>query len=91
MDKAMAEHGLEVAGADTFGGSSYWMRAPEGVDTTLLAGRLREQSVLIEPGAAFCEGDARIYRHYRLAYSSISAPQISPGVAKIAETIASFQ
>lgn len=87
MDKALADHGLDVAGAGTFGGSSYWMRAPEGVDTTRLAEDLRAQSVLIEPGAAFCEGEARIYRHYRLAYSSITTPQISPGVARIAETI----
>ncbi len=91
MDRALADHNLEVAGAGTFGGSSYWMRAPDGVDTTKLAEELRKESVLIEPGAAFCEGDARIYRHYRLAYSSITAPQISPGVAKITEAIARYE
>lgn len=87
MDRALTENGLEIAGSGAFGGSSYWMRAPEGVDTTKLAHHLRERSVLIEPGAPFCEGDARIYRHYRLAYSSISTPQIAPGVARIAEVI----
>lgn len=87
MDTAIKEHGLEVAGVGAFGGSSYWMRAPEGLDTTQLANALREQSVLIEPGAPFCEGAGRIYRHYRLAYSSISAARINPGVAKIASTI----
>ncbi len=87
MDRALDDHGLTIAGSGTFGGSSYWMRAPEGVDTTRLAAELRDASVLIEPGAAFCEGDARVYQHYRLAYSSITAAQISPGVAKIAEAI----
>jgi GntR family transcriptional regulator/MocR family aminotransferase len=87
MDKAIAEHGLEVAGVGTFGGSSYWMRAPEGVDTTRLAEALKAHSVLIEPGAPFCEGAGRIYRHYRLAYSSISAAQIAPGIARIADVI----
>lgn len=91
MDNAIAEYGLEVAGVGTFGGSSYWMRAPDGVDTMRLAEALKEQSVLIEPGAPFCEGTGRIYRHYRLAYSSISAAQISPGIAKIAETIEQLQ
>jgi len=80
-----------VAGVGTFGGSSYWMRSPEGVDTLKLAEALKEQSVLIEPGAPFCEGTGRIYRHYRLAYSSISAAQIAPGIAKIAETIAQLK
>ena len=50
LDAAIAEFGLTVAGQATFGGSSVWMQAPEGVDTSELASRLREQSVLIEPG-----------------------------------------
>jgi len=87
MDKAIAEHNLEVAGVGTFGGSSYWMRSPEGVDTMQLAEALKAKSVLIEPGAPFCEGTGRVYRHYRLAYSSISAAQIAPGIAIIAETV----
>ncbi|NNK77746.1 MAG: PLP-dependent aminotransferase family protein [Litoreibacter sp.] len=87
MDKALADHGLEVAGSGAFGGSSYWMRAPEGVDTEVLAQTLRDRSVLIEPGPAFCERDDRKKRHYRLAYSSITTPQITPGVALIAQTI----
>jgi GntR family transcriptional regulator/MocR family aminotransferase len=91
MDKAIAEHNLEVAGVGTFGGSSYWMRSPEGVDTMQLAEALKAKSVLIEPGAPFCEGTGRVYRHYRLAYSSISAAQIAPGIAIIAETIAQLK
>jgi len=91
MDSAFAEYGLTVAGAGAFGGSSYWMRAPDGVDTKELAERLRQKSVLIEPGAAFCGSAHREYRHYRLAYSSIGAAQISPGVALIAAEIAQMQ
>ncbi len=29
MDQAIREHGLTVAGRDSFGGSSFWMRAPD--------------------------------------------------------------
>jgi GntR family transcriptional regulator/MocR family aminotransferase len=87
LDKAISDHGLEVAGSDNFGGSSLWMRAPEGVDTEALADHLRSKSVLIEPGPAFCERKDRLNRHYRLAYSSIPTPQIAPGVALIAESI----
>lgn len=87
MDRALEDHGLEIAGSGAFGGSSYWMRAPDGVDTSVLAKNLRKKSVLIEPGGAFCEGAARLNRHYRLAYSSITAAQISPGVAMISDAI----
>ncbi len=87
MDKAIEEYGLEVAGSPTFGGSSLWMRTPEGIDSNILADRLRAKSVLIEPGPAFCERDNREARHYRLAYSSVTTPQIAPGIALIATEI----
>ncbi|MEM9435220.1 MAG: PLP-dependent aminotransferase family protein [Pseudomonadota bacterium] len=87
MDAALDQYGLEVAAAGAFGGSSYWMRAPEGVDTEILADALRAKSVLIEPGPAFCEPQQRERRHFRLAYSSISTPQIAPGVALIRQTM----
>lgn len=53
MEQAIADHSLEIAGKGMHGGSSFWMRAPNGCDTTELAAKLREQSVLIEPGQAF--------------------------------------
>ena len=77
-----------VAGQATFGGSSVWMQAPEGVDTSELATRLREQSVLIEPGESFFAGPDQPRNFYRLAYSSIGAERIGEGVAKIAGELA---
>ena len=84
LDAAIAEFGLKVAGQATFGGSSVWMQAPEGVDTSELATRLREQSVLIEPGESFFAGPDQPRIFYRLAYSSIPANRIREGVALIA-------
>ena len=75
---------LTVVGQDGFGGSSFWMRAPDGIDTGELARRLRGESVLIEPGAVFFGSDTPDTRHYRLAYSSIPASRIADGVALIA-------
>jgi GntR family transcriptional regulator/MocR family aminotransferase len=86
MAEAIAAEGLEVAGQGGFGGSSFWMRAPDGVDTEALALRLRGDGVLIEPGRAFFAGDgARNY--YRLAYSSITPQKIAEGVARIARAL----
>ncbi|MES2542347.1 MAG: GntR family transcriptional regulator, partial [Pseudomonadota bacterium] len=75
------------AGQGGFGGSSFWMRAPDGVDTEALALRLRGDGVLIEPGRAFFAGEGP-GNYYRLAYSSIALPKISEGVARIAQAIA---
>ncbi len=86
MAEAIAAEGLEVAGQGGFGGSSFWMRAPEGVDTEELALALRADGVLIEPGRAFFAGDgARNF--YRLAYSSIAPQKIPEGIARIARAL----
>ncbi len=88
MEHAIRKHGLTIAGKGTYGGSSFWMRAPDHVDCEELAQRLSTVSVLIEPGTAFF-ADANAPRNfYRLAYSSIAQARIEPGVAEIAKAIA---
>jgi GntR family transcriptional regulator/MocR family aminotransferase len=87
MAEAIAAEGLTVAGQGGFGGSSFWMRAPEGTDTEALALRLRAEGVLIEPGRAFFAGEGpRTF--YRLAYSSIAPQRIPEGIARIARGLA---
>ncbi len=87
MDEAISEQGLTVAGQGGFGGSSIWMRAPDGVDTEDLALRLRDDGVLIEPGRVFFHPDRASRQFYRLAYSSIPAVRIGEGVARIARAL----
>ena len=89
MEKAIADHGLTIAGRGAYGGSSFWMRAPEGVNTDDLARRLQARSVLIEPGHGFFAGRTRPANFYRLAYSSIPASRIADGVRLIAEELQS--
>jgi len=84
MEQAIADHSLEIAGKGMHGGSSFWMRAPNGCDTTELAAKLREQSVLIEPGQAFFNDSTPPKNYYRLAFSSIPADKINEGIAGIA-------
>jgi GntR family transcriptional regulator/MocR family aminotransferase len=86
MAEAIASEGLEVAGQGGFGGSSFWMRAPVGVDTETLALGLRDEGVLIEPGRTFFAGEGA-QNYYRLAYSSIALPRIDEGVARIARAL----
>ena len=85
MDKALREHGIDIAGRASFGGSSFWMTTPEGVRVDELAERLKKRSVLIEPGPPFFQHSENGQRNFRLAYSSISADQIPDGIQILAE------
>ncbi|TRD14413.1 PLP-dependent aminotransferase family protein [Palleronia caenipelagi] len=87
MTSAITEAGLIHAGSVSGGGSCFWMRAPETVDTEVLAERLHARGVVIEPGAAFFY-DADPPRHfYRIAYSSIAPARITKGIKMIAKEI----
>lgn len=87
MAKAIAANDLQIAGQGAYGGSSFWMHAPEAVDTQELARRLQAKGVLIESGHAFFSGPARPKSYYRLAYSSIPANRIAKGIDVIASEI----
>ena len=87
MEAALAAHDLEVSGRGYHGGSSFWMRAPNQVDTDALARRLNKKGVLIEPGRAFFAGDVKPANYYRLAYSSVPTTRIAEGVEIIARDI----
>lgn len=87
MASAFKDHGLDIAGGGE-GGSSFWMHAPNGIDTQELAERLLVDSVLIEPGAPFFAGeDSPPNQYFRLAYSSIPDARIHDGVALIAKAM----
>ncbi len=88
MEDSIARYGLRVAGQGAHGGSSFWMRAPEGIDTKRLAERLRARSVLIEPGHSFFGGEDQPSNFYRLGYSSIPANRIADGLKELATEIA---
>jgi GntR family transcriptional regulator/MocR family aminotransferase len=87
MEEAVRDCGLTRAGRGEVGGSSFWMQAPEGVDTEILAQTLRSQGVLIEPGRIFFSSAGASKNFYRLAYSSIANARIPEGIALIAEAL----
>ncbi|WP_425046694.1 PLP-dependent aminotransferase family protein [Primorskyibacter sp. S87] len=87
LEEAVEQYGLSIAGRGVYGGSSLWMQAPEGTDTTQLAHTMRDKSVLIEPGEQFFAGPKRPQNFYRLGYSSIPTAKIPAGIRLIAETM----
>lgn len=84
MEACIREFKLKLDVHEMHGGSSFWMKAPPGVDTTKLALELRKHSVLIEPGSAFYAYRSPDTSHYRLAYSSINANLIHDGMELVA-------
>lgn len=86
MTEAIQSEGLEIAGEGK-GGSSFWMRAPEGTDTVQLTETLKGEGVLIEPGAAFFPEEEKPTEYFRLAYSSIQKERIPEGIARIARAV----
>ena len=89
MERAIREHGLEIAGGGA-GGSSFWMRAPDDVDVADLVRLLARDGVLIENGTPFFPGGDGPRNYYRLAYSSIGSDRIPEGIARVAAGIAAL-
>lgn len=89
-EAALRAHGLTLAGSSSFGGSSFWMRAPPGIEAATLAESLRQRQVLIEPAGPFFGAGRDPGTHYRLAYSSIAGTEIPEGIRRIAEECATL-
>jgi len=88
LREALAEHGLTPALDRATGGTTLWLRGPEGLDADALQAALKEKSVLIEAGSAFYAGPDALRNRARLGFSTIETALIPEGVALIAEAIA---
>ncbi len=67
------------------GGSSVWVKGPNGLDSRALAITAREAGVLIEPGDVFFQRDNLPKRYFRLGFSAIPVTRIEPGIETLAE------
>ncbi len=90
MSDALERNGFAVPATDAAGGSSFWIRADEAIDTKALALRVRPRGVLIEPGSVFFDPASVPTNWFRLAYSSVDQTMIPDGIRIIAEEIAMF-
>lgn len=90
MMQVLATQDLRIAGDPVCGGTSFWVKGPENLDSTVLADEVREEGVLIEPGAPFFEAQETPCRYFRMGYSSISADRIPEGVRRTAKVLRSL-
>jgi GntR family transcriptional regulator/MocR family aminotransferase len=87
MTASLGREGLQVAGRSNFGGTSFWIEGPKGLDADLFTETLRSDGVLIESGSPFFAEQIGPCRYFRMGYSSISADRIGPGLRIIAERL----
>jgi GntR family transcriptional regulator/MocR family aminotransferase len=87
MAKALAEHLPGWFHSPGFGGSSYWMTGPEGLDSERLCERAMAEGVLIEPGMPFYFDPEEGRRRFRLGFSSIPAERIGEGIRRLRAVI----
>ena len=87
MGEALNRYLPESSRIPSFGGTSYWVQGPAGLDTRELKERARAAGILIESGDICFMQENPPQNFIRLGYSSISAKQIEPGIRKLAELI----
>lgn len=87
MAEALRREGFTIAGSSAFGGTSFWIEGPEGLDADRLMNELRQDGVLIESGSPFFPADDRPCRFFRMGYSSIPRSRIDEGIFRTAARI----
>lgn len=87
MGNALAQHMPESARVPTFGGTSYWIKGPDGLDAKELQRQALEQGILIEAGDVHFLSEHPPVNYFRLGFSSISVDRIEPGIRKLADLI----
>jgi GntR family transcriptional regulator/MocR family aminotransferase len=87
MGEALARHLPDSATAPSFGGTSFWVRGPDTLDTDVLARKALGKGIVIEPGSPFFLSAKPPRNYFRLGFASITAERIGPGIEKLATLI----
>jgi GntR family transcriptional regulator / MocR family aminotransferase len=87
MKQALADFIPEATPTETVGGTSFWMKGPQDLDSQQLADAALLRGVVIEPGKDLFYGNERPANFFRLGISSIPTDKIRPGVQILGETL----
>jgi len=90
LKEALSRESLLEETGSHFGGTSFWIRGPEWLDSNVLAQHAAEKGVLIEPGHSFFNAAQPPQNYFRLAYSSINQENINAGFDTLIETVHSL-
>jgi GntR family transcriptional regulator / MocR family aminotransferase len=84
MREALARHLPECSYGCGTGGSSFWVRGQDWLDSRALAERSRAAGILIESGDVFFQSALPPLHYFRLGFASISVERIEPGIRALA-------
>ncbi len=87
MMQALDQQLAVAAHMPGFGGSSLWVRGPDGLDADQLKTAALAQGIIIEPGAVHFIQDDPPKNFFRLGYSSVSDDKIAEGIQRLAALI----
>lgn len=87
MGEALDKHLPNASDVPSFGGTSYWVQGPESLDAQALAQRALDRGVVIEPGHMTFAIESPPQNFFRLAFSSIAAEKIEPGIRILSQLI----
>ena len=71
----------------SFGGTAFWVKGPQGLDSEDLAKSAAQKGVLIEPGRVTFGAEDGPSNFYRLAFSSIGEQKIEPGIRILSDLV----
>ena len=83
LQSALEQQPLFEQIASHFGGTSFWIKGPDWLDSRILAERAAEQGVLIEAGDVFFASNNPPLNYFRIAYSSIDSEKIPEGINRL--------
>lgn len=69
------------------GGTCFWLTGPADVNTTVLAQRLSQRSVLIDEGAVFFSDPDQGQRNFRIGFAALRRDVIRDGIQIIADEV----
>lgn len=87
MGEALKHHLPESSRVPSFGGTSFWVRGPDSLDSEALAREAAAKGVLIEPGRVTFGVASPPRNYYRLAFSSIEEAKIEPGIRILSDLV----
>jgi GntR family transcriptional regulator / MocR family aminotransferase len=91
MSEALGRHFPASSNFPTFGGTSFWVRGAETLDSEGLAKVAAAKGIFIEPGRINFGSKNPPKNYFRLAFSSIDEKKIAAGIKLLAETIHDFK
>ncbi len=87
MHEALSRYLPNSAKAPAIGGTSFWVKGPEGLDADLLARTTAEQGLIFDPGRINFLEENGPANYFRLGFSSIPIEKIDPGIKLLTDLI----